>query len=203
MQQSDNQTISSVHLTALRSDAVFLTSNNIVSAFNFIAIECSNLSINCFSSDRDEAGCNSSDIKTIVSVHLIVSRPSAACLTLHSIVSASDDIDIRCSNVLTSKSTVCLPHSLITASHSFERFFYVIEKSLIDFYTHSFDQVFFKKRHQSSTFQSKSFSYRTQHMQFQRKISEIKTVNQHQNTFFTFQQMIISTFQQMIISTFQ
>ena len=39
-------------------------------------------------------------------------------------------------------------------------------------------------------------------MQFQRKASEI-TVNQHQNTSFTFQQMIISTSQQMVISTFQ
>ena len=37
-------------------------------------------------------------------------------------------------------------------------------------------------------------------MQFQRKVLEIKTVNQHQDTFSTFQQMIISTSHQMIIS---
>ena len=57
------------------------------------------------------------------SVHLIVSRSDAVFLT----------------------STACLLYSLVAASHSFERFFYVIEKPLIGPHTHSFDQVFLEK----------------------------------------------------------
>ena len=49
-------------------------------------------------------------------------------------------------------STACLSHSLIAASYSFERFFYVIEKPLIGLHTYSFDQVFLEKdiNHQHS-----------------------------------------------------
>ena len=172
-----------VELSTLRK------TNKIVSAFDDFSIE-----YKISTSSRmtlQSVSCNELSSQTIVSVHLIVSRSNAVCLTSHLTVSASDNISIRCS-IFSIKSTVCLFHNLIAASHSFERFFYVIGESLIDFYTYSFDQVFFKKRHQSSAFQSKSFSYRTQHVQFQRKISEIETVNQHQNTFSTFQQMIIS-----------
>ena len=121
MQQSDNQTIAS--------------------AFDSIAIRCSTSGINRHSSDRGGAGCNVSDITDNCqciwwhrhqmqfwqfhrqsSVHLMLSASGAACLASHSTASASDGIGIRCSNVLTSKSTACLLHSLIAASHSFDHF---------------------------------------------------------------------------------
>ena len=134
MQQSDNQTTLSVHLIVRnqmqssditdnfvsasdrsRSSAVFLTSDNIVSAFNFIAIECSNSGINVLSFDRGEVGCSNvliSDNRQSIwsfhdrmqqfwhhiqsSVHLIISA-SDAVLTIsskqssvHLMTSASD-----------------------------------------------------------------------------------------------------------------
>ena len=70
-------------------------------------------------------------------------------------------------------------HSSITASHSFGRFFYVIEESLINFHTHLFDQIFLKKdiNHQYSI---KNHFYIVNTCRFQRKISKI-TINQNFN----------------------
>ena len=137
MQQSDNQTI--------------------VSAFNLIAIKCSNSSINCLLSNCDEVKCNISDIKTIVSVHLTVLRSSAACLTSHLIVSASDNISIRCS-IFDIKSTICL--FIVQQQHYiYSNDFFTSLKIVDQFYTYSFDQVFSKKISIISI-SIRSFSYR-------------------------------------------
>ena len=137
VQQFGNQT------TASASDGIDIrcSSDNqtIVSASNLIAIGCSNLGINCLSSNRDGAGCSSiSDIKTISPVHLIVSRSNAAVLTSHSTASAFDGIGIRCSpdNQTVVRTSDCFTiecsifginslsaHSLVAALHSFDHFF--------------------------------------------------------------------------------
>ena len=71
------QTILPVHLMTSTSDAAVLTSYSIANAFNFIAIECSNLNINCLSSDRFEMKCNSLTSKQS-SVHLMTSTSDTA-----------------------------------------------------------------------------------------------------------------------------
>ena len=142
---SDNQIIVSA-FDRSKSDAVFLTSNNTASASNLIAIKCSNLSINRLSSDRGRAGCSNVFDTRQSSVHLMASTSHAALTTssrqpsacirsfhgrvqhvwhhiqppVHLMVSASG------AAFLASKSTACLPHNLIAASHSFKRFSYVI-----------------------------------------------------------------------------
>ena len=96
-----------------------------------ISIECSHLTstdkiVNAF--DRSESDAvvwhqnnrqciwwhrhqmQRTDIKTISSVHLIISTSDAAILIFHSIVNASDDIDIRCSsgNFINKQSSACI-----------------------------------------------------------------------------------------------
>ena len=79
----------------------------------------------------------------------MISASDAACLTSHSIASASDDNSIRCSTS-DIKSTVCLPHSLVAASHSFERFF-LRYRGTVDRPSYTFIwSSFFRKMHQSS-----------------------------------------------------
>ena len=61
-------------------------------------------------------------IRTSTVFHLIAMKLSAACLTLHSIISAFDDIDIKCS-IFDIKINNLSAHNSITASHSFDHFF--------------------------------------------------------------------------------
>ena len=144
VQQSDNQTI--------------------VSASNFIAIECSNLDINCLSFDRGGAGCNFSDTRQLP-VHLTVSQSGAAILTsqttspVHLIVSRSD------AAILTSQTTAPV-HLIVSSlgaafltSHSFDHFFTssgIVDRS----HTHSFYQVFLKKDINHWHFNQRPLSYR-------------------------------------------
>ena len=120
-----------------------------VSASNFIAIECSNLDINCLSFDRGGVGFNVSDIETIVS--------------------ASDNIDIRCSpdNFINKQLSACIWPFHGWVQHVWHHihliFFLRHWKSLIDSHTHLFNQVFFIKKHQSSAFPIKDYFHTVTH----------------------------------------
>ena len=148
-----------------------------VSAFNFIAIECSNLNINCFSFDCDETECSVLTSKQFrqciwwfqhqmqqfwhfiqLSMHLMTSILDAA-LTISStnnrqrafnretIECSSSDITFNRQCIWWHQyqmqtfliSTICLPYNLITASHSFERFFLRHRETVDRLHTHSFD----------------------------------------------------------------
>ena len=238
------QTIVSVHLIVLRSNAAVWQSNKFVSASDrskssaviwhqqtissvhlIVRNQMQSFDINrqlrqCIWSFG--VGCSFSDINRQSSVHLMASTSNAVLATFSdNRQRASGRFTIKCS-ILTSKQSsvhlmtstsdavltikqssehliVSRSNAVFLASHSFDHFLTssgTVERPSYTFIWSSF----FRKMHQSSVFQSRSLSYRTQHMQSQRKISEIETVNQHQNTFSTFQQIIISTFHQMIIS---
>ena len=161
MQLHWQQTISSMHLILSRSSAAIWTStafyltamslnatywhqNNFVSAFDDISIKCSSFDIifncQCIWWHRHQMQSWQFHQQTIVSVHLIVKQSNATVLTSHLIVNAFNDIDIKCSIFDINNLSV---HNSITTSHSFNQFFYFIERSLIGLHTHSFDQIFF------------------------------------------------------------
>ena len=149
MQQPDNQTTAS--------------------AFNLIAIECSNLGINCLSSDRGGAGCNAAwhrNNRQCIWWHRHQMQPWQSdnrqrIWSFHgrvqqfwhqnNLVSASDRFTVGCS---ISDINSLPAHSSVAASHSFDHFFTL--SGTIDRLSYTFIwSSFFKKKHQSSAFRSK------------------------------------------------
>ena len=145
----DNQTTSSVHLIVRDQMQPLWHRDNRQRASDDIDIRCSSLAIRQppvhLTSSRSNAA-----IWALTASHLIALRLNAACLTSHSIVSASDGIDIRCS-IFDIKINSLSAHSLIAAPHLFNYFFTLsgaVERLSYTFIWSNFIQ----KTHQSSAF---------------------------------------------------